>query len=171
MIRSCLAQLAVAAFVMSAHSLAGAAPAASNATGTATILRPLTLQKRSDLDFGNVVAGTTAGTIVLNPLTSAVTTTGGVTRAGGVPTPARFTGAASNGPVVNIKLPNQPVTLTRVGGTQTVSLSAFTLDGPDKRVMGTASSFDFAVGGTVTIPANPVPGDYVGTFPVTVQYP
>jgi spore coat protein U-like protein len=168
---STLPRLALAAAVMIAPARLGAVPAAKNATGAATILRPLTLQKKSDLDFGNVIGGTAAGTVVLNPLTVAVTTTGGVTRAGGVPSPARFTGAASSGPVVNIQLPNQPVTLTRVGGTQTVSLSAFTLDGPDKRVMGAATSFDFAVGGTVSIPANPVPGDYVGTFPVTVQYP
>jgi len=168
---SFLAQLALAAAAMAVPARLDAVPASKNATGAATVLRPLTLQKKSDLDFGNVIGSAAAGTAVLNPLTGAVTATGGVTRAGGIPSAARFTGAASDGPVVNIKLPNQPVLLTRVGGTQTVSLSAFTLDGPDKRVMGTAPSFDFAVGGTVTIPANPVAGDYVGTFPVTVQYP
>lgn len=160
---------ALIAFAMPSPALA--VPAATEASGAATLLRPLSLIKRADLDFGFVITSATAGTIVLNPVTNGVTTTGGVTAAPGVRHAARFTGAASGGPVVNIRLPNQPVTLTRVGGTQTVTLSNLTLDGPDKRSMARAGSFDFAVGGRLAIGANQTPGNYLGTFTVTVQYP
>jgi hypothetical protein len=37
--------------------------------------------------------------------------------------------------------------------------------------MGSSTSFDFRVGGTLTIAANQAAGDYVGTFTVTAQYP
>ncbi len=135
------------------------------------LLKPLTLVKRADLEFGIVVTTGAAGTVVLDPTNNNVATTGGVTAAGGLRHAARFTGAASGGPVVNIRVPNQPVTLTRVGGTETVILSDFTLDGSDKRAMASAGSFDFAVGGRLAIGANQVVGTYLGTFTVTVQYP
>ena len=160
-----------ALFAAAAPAPALAVPAITEADGTVALLRPLTLLKREDLNFGIVITSGPAGTVTLNPVTDAVTTTGGITAAPGLRHAARFTGAASGGPVVNIRLPNQPVTLRRVGGTQTVILSNFTLDGSDKRAMATAGSFDFKVGGRVAIGANQTPGTYLGTFTVTVQYP
>lgn len=61
--------------------------------------------------------------------------------------------------------------ITRVGGTETPSVSAFTLDGQDKRTLAAATSFTFAVGATITVPAATVEGTYEGTIDVTVQYP
>ena len=148
-----------------------AVPASSNSGGSVMLLRPLTLVKRDDLEFGIVVSNGVAGTVVLDPVNNSIATTGGVTAAGGLRHAARFTGAASGGPVVNIRVPNQPVMLTRVGGTETVTLSNFTLDGPDKRTMAAAGSFDFAVGGQLALGTNQVAGTYLGTFVVTVQYP
>lgn len=159
-----------AALLVAAPTRLLAAVPPTNSTAGLQIVRPLTVQKVRDLDFGWISA-TTAGTIVLNPMTEAVTTTGGVLPAGGTPRAAQFTGAASGNSVVNIKLPNQPVTLVRAGGTETITLSKFTLDGEDKRTIARASSFDFRVGGTLTVGANQAEGNYEGTFTVTVQYP
>jgi hypothetical protein len=153
--------------------LPGAAiAAAARATGSATVdlLSPLTIQKLQDLDFGTV-AVTTAGTAVVDPVANSVSTTGGLVAAGGTPHAALFRGAASQNSVVNIKLPKQPITLTRVGGTQTVTVSNFTLDGPTKRQMGQATTFDIRVGATLTVPAGQTAGQYIGTFDVTAQYP
>ncbi len=160
-----------------AAALLGAAPAQLHAatppvesTATTIILRPLTVLKIADLDFGAVIV-TTAGTIVLDPVTDAVATTGGVIPVAGTPHAAHFAGAASGNAVVNIKLPKQPVTLTRVGGTQTMTLTKLVLDSPDKRTMAGSTSFEFKVGGTVNVGANQAEGNYLGTFTVTVQYP
>lgn len=147
-----------------------AAPAATNSAAAVQILHPLTVQKKEDLDFG-WISVTTAGTIAIDPLSEAVTTSGGVLRIGGTPHPALFTGAASGGAVVLVKLPKQPVTLTQVSGTETLTLSKFTMDGPDRRTMAKVGSFDFRVGGTLNVGANQADGTYVGTFTVTVQYP
>ena len=97
--------------------------------------------------------------------------TGGVIRLGGTPHAARFAGATSSSAVVNIKIPNNTVLLTRVGGTQTIVLNAFTLDGQSKRTMAQAGVFEFAVGATLRPAANQMEGVYTGTFDVTIQYP
>ncbi len=147
-----------------------AQPALSDATGAARILAPMTVQKLADLDFGAVTV-TTAGTITLDPASGGVSTSGGVLAVAGTPQAAHFLGAAARNTVVLIKLPRQPVTLTRVAGTETLRLDDFTLDSPSKRNMANSTSFEFKVGGTVDVGANQADGTYVGTFTVTVQYP
>ena len=37
--------------------------------------------------------------------------------------------------------------------------------------MAQSPTFEFRVGGTLSIGANPADGDYLGTFEVTAQYP
>ena len=163
-------RLMAAAVLVAAPSQLRAAQAVTDASATVDILRALSLQKLEDMEFGGViVAG--AGTAVINPVANSMTTTGGVTAVTGTPHAARFRGAASGGAVVIIRVPKNPVTLTRVGGTETLALSNFTLDGPSRRQMAASPTFEFRVGGTLTIPANPADGDYVGSFEVTAQYP
>jgi len=149
-----------------------AAPVAppSAPTGRVELLRSLTLTKLSDMDFGDLgVIG--AGTAVINPVTDTMATTGGVLRLGGTPHAAQFRGVASGNSVVNIRIPNRAVALTRVGGTETISLDNFTLDGQSKRAMAQAGVFTFKVGGTLRPTAGQVDGLYTGTFDVTIQYP
>jgi len=159
----------IVAALLLAPSVLSAAPKSAGAKGSATVLHPVTLVKNQDMDFG-ILAVTVAGTAILDPTTSGVSTTGGVIRLGGTPAAALFTGAASGGSVVNIKFTNQAITLTRVGGAETLSLSNLTMDGPSKRVMAKTSSFQFHIGGTLTVPAGQVEGSYIGSFDVTAQY-
>ncbi|HTK78648.1 MAG TPA: DUF4402 domain-containing protein, partial [Gemmataceae bacterium] len=70
-----------------------------------------------------------------------------------------------------IRLPSAPITLTRSGGTETMSVSNWTLDGPTNRKVGANEAFQFGVGAQVSVAANQAPGTYVGTFNVTVHYP
>ena len=53
-----------------------------------------------------------------------------------------FRGVAQGKKVVNIRIPNGGINLTRVGGTETILLNAFTLDGQSKRTMAQAGVFD-----------------------------
>ena len=141
------------------------------ATANATIILPLTVTKLDDMDFGSL-APTTAGTAVLNPDTDTLSVTGGVTQVGGTPHSAQFVGSAEHNAVVNIKLPKQPVTLTRTGGAETMTATNFTLqNGYTKKALAQMDSFTFRVGATLNVAANQVEGTYVGTFDVTVQYP
>jgi len=168
-VRLPLLPLALALLAPAAAIAAPVSPPA-NPAARASLLKPLTLTKLSDMDFGNL--GITAnGTAVINPVTDTMTTTGGVLRLGGTPRAATFRGVAQGGAVVIIRVPNGGINLTRVGGTQTILLNNFTLDGQSKRAMAQAGVFDFKVGATLRPTAGQVEGVYAGTFEVTIQYP
>lgn len=149
-----------------------AAPVQASPAARAEVLlvRPLTLTKVADMDFATLGV-TTGGTATIDPFTGNMTVSAGLIHLGGMPSPARFAGAASKQSVVNIKVPKQPVLIRRIGGTETLSVSNFTLDGQDKRVMAQQQSFVFAVGAQITVPATAVDGLYAGEIEVTVQYP
>jgi hypothetical protein len=144
--------------------------ATQSATGQAAILSPLSVIKRADLDFGTLVVNG-AGTAVLDPLSGALTTTGAVTISGTAAHSALFTSTGSKNSVVHIRLPQNPITVTRVGGTETMTVSNWTQDGPSNRRIPLTSTFDFAVGATLTVGAAQAEGSYTGTFTITVQYP
>jgi hypothetical protein len=83
---------------------------------------------------------------------------------------AFFDGVSPNRAVVIIRIPRNPITLTRVGGTQTMTVSNWTLSGNSRRTIAAQEPFDFKVGGTLFVNANQAEGTYVGSFEVDVQY-
>ena len=140
------------------------------AVASAALIFPLTLITRTNLDFG-LVASTGAGTVVINPDTGQLSTTGLVTSLGGNPRPATFIGAARSASVVIIRLPRSPITIRRSGGTETMVVRNFTLQGQDKRTLARMEAFQFNVGATLVVAAGQAEGLYTGEFDVTVQYP
>ena len=164
--------LTILPLALLAPAAAFAAPVSplANPNAQASLLKPLTLTKLSDMDFGNI--GIIAnGTAVIDPVTDTMTTTGGVLSLGGTPHAATFRGVAQGSAVVIIRIPNGGISLTRIGGTETILLNNFTLDGQSKRAMAQAGVFDFKVGATLRPGAGQVDGVYTGTFDVTIQYP
>lgn len=149
-------------------SLHAAAPA-KNATGTANLLLPSAVTKLDDMDFGFVTV-TTAGTAILNSSTDAITATGGVLFAGGSPHAARFRVLSPSKTIVHVRLPNKPVTLTRSGGTETMTVDTWTMNGAATRNVVAKEAFEFKVGGTLRVGAGQAEGVYIGTFAVTVDY-
>jgi len=151
-------------------------PAGVSAAQTQTVgaqvalLSPLSVLKQGDLDFGTIIVSA-AGTAVVDPVSGSLTTTGGATKSGTAAHPALFTGTGSKNSVVHIRIPTTPITVTRVGGTQTMTVSNWTLDGDPNRKIPPGSVFNFQVGATLNVNANQVAGTYNGTFNVTVQYP
>ena len=162
----------ISLLALSLPSGAGAAPvrASPKATGQVTFVKPLTLQRVNDMDFA-WLGVTTGGTATIDPISGALSVSGGLIQVGGTPSPARYAGAATKNTVVNIRVPKQPVPITRVGGTETLLVSNFTLDGQDKRTLAQSGSFIFAVGAQITVPAGTVDGVYTGEIDVTIQYP
>lgn len=160
----------VALAIFASPTLANAATPLVPSTAGVSILHPLTVVKLKDMDFGDLTPSA-AGTAVLDPNASTLTTTGGVAASGGTPHCAEFLGTAGSASVVNIKVQSTPATLTRAGGTETMTVTNFTMQGQNKRDLAKAQSFTFQVGGTLNVSAAQVEGLYVGTFSVTVQYP
>lgn len=164
----------LALFLLLVPAAGHAAPVAAPtpAQATAAMLYPLEILKNRDMEFGYVGTTAVAGTVVIDPETDTLSATGGAMLLGGTPHAAQFTGAAQSNSVVIIRIPKQPITLTRVGGgTQTMTVSDWTLQGLDKRAAAARVAFDFRVGATLSVNANQAEGLYVGTFDVSIQYP
>ena len=160
-----------AGLALAAPVAAAGAPVTSSAGAQIGVLSPVSVIKKADLSFGTVVTAPTPGTVVLNPVNGSLTTTGGLTAIGTGAHAAVFTSTGSKNSVVIIRLPTAAITMTRVGGTETVTASTWTLDGSTNRRVPANQTFDFAVGATLNVGAAQVAGTYVGTFQVTVQYP
>ena len=172
--RAALRRLAIAA--AAAGTLACTPAMAANQTGTATsvVVRPNTLVKVDDLDFGTIAAGPSAGTVTVNALTGARTATGGATPVGTIAQRAVFQG--TGGILLITVSGDTSVTLTRTGGgTMTASLvrAASTSGGGIALLGGTllpSGVQTYYIGGTLNVGANQPAGDYSGTFTLTVNY-
>ena len=162
--------VASAASLFGAGAAAAPVPATTNAGGKAIVLSSLSVIKQADLDFGTLAVGG-AGTALINPVSGVLTVTGGIAPIGSAAHRAIFTAIGSRNSVVVIRLPKNPVTITRLGGTETMTVSNWTLDGSSNRKIPPGNAFDFGVGGTLNVAAGQADGTYSGTFTVTVQYP
>ncbi|WP_260482953.1 DUF4402 domain-containing protein [Sphingomicrobium flavum] len=148
----------------------------SDDTGTArmTLIKPLSITKIKDLEFGTVAFdGVNGGSITIDPNAPAgseTIVTGGLVSYGDSHA-AEFGGAAIRNIVVNIRYPRRDLTITRVGGTETLTVRDFTIEGNSKRRLAALEYFTFKIGGTLDVPAGTVEGEYEGNFEVFVQYP
>ena len=168
------------AFALLAAS-AAASPAlaqtSAQAQADAIVLRPLSFFKVDDLDFGSIVASGAAGTVRLAP-DGTRTRTGGATLAGNDGQPARFAGLGTPNRQVNISLGANQIFITgpgapmrvrnfEIGSTPTAILSTT----PTRFTIASAlGNYNFPVGATLEVGANQAPGDYAGTFTITLNY-
>lgn len=150
---------------LAAHPALAAGAATS---ARAVTLRPLSLLKIQDLEFGNAISTAAAGTIVINPDTSARTTTGGVLAAGGVVNAAQF--YTYGGPAIVLITHGPLPVLNRSGGGATMAVTDLSFNGPQLRFLPAPAFIDLRVGGTLAVAANQLQGSYSGTFTITVTY-
>ena len=86
-----------------AHAQTTSPQSTTQAQAEAIVLRPLSFFKVNDLDFGDIIASGSAGTVRLAP-DGTRSRTGGATLAGSSGEPARFAGLGSYNRQVNISL-------------------------------------------------------------------
>lgn len=162
-----LAFAALSAIALPAPALA----AGATAEARVVTVRPLTLIKTADLDWGVLAAGATAGTITIDPVTGARTRTGGVTAlTGGTSQRAVFQGAAPVGVIVYVNLRNNNPVLTRVGGGATMTTALTVEGGEGFRLFPGTGVLVFGVGGQLNVAANQAQGSYLGTVQLQVEY-
>lgn len=146
-----------------------AAPAIENADTRAIIVTPLSLVQVDDLDFGSLVPSALSGTIMIDAVTGTQSANGGVTPYGSSTSQrGYFVGAGTEGQSVVIVLGPPPVLSDGAGNSMNVA--ALTLDGPVLRTIPADRAVHIYVGGILTVNANQAPGDYAGTFDMTVNY-
>lgn len=156
-------------------SLMAANPAAS-ATVDVELVAPLSLAKTTDMQFGRVsLSGNGQGSLVLGVDNTVQATNVVASQSGGAPAAAAvFTVSGLVGASYTVLLPSSSVALTKVGSTETLNVSDFTVKLTTKNtgivtgILGADNSF--AVGATLLIPQTQVEGRYQGTFPVSVSY-
>ncbi|WP_182466642.1 DUF4402 domain-containing protein [Sphingomonas gilva] len=153
-----------------AAAIPGAA-AAQSATGQGevVIVRPLSLVNTEDLRFGSLIAGTAGGSAVISQTSGARMVTGGVTGAPGDFGPAQFVTAGLASIVVIISVDNA-TTITRAGGGASMNVTDIATNRPAVSLFPGSGVIDINVGGRLTVAANQMPGDYAGTFNLTVFY-
>ncbi len=177
----------VACALVAGLAFAATAPASANQTQGPTgtnqgeaktiVLRPLSFFRVQDLNFGNIIPGTTAGVVRILP-DGTRTTTGGVRVVGSTHQPARFAGMGSFNQQVLISVsansiqltgPGAPMTVSQfeIGSAPTVILSTTPLR---FRINTTNGQFNFPVGARLAVGANQAPGVYTGTFAITLNY-
>ena len=146
--------------------------ATSSATAQASIVQPINLSKVRDLSFGNISAGESSGTVVLEPTAASTrSVNGGVTLPSGSGTvqSAIFIASGVNGYAYTITLPSAAITLS--DGTHLMTADNFT-SVPSGSGIFTPGSQTIYVGATLNVNANQEAGDYESTedFEVTLNY-
>jgi hypothetical protein len=169
-VRLCCAAAALALGLWAPAANAAPLQPDKQARGTVRITPPAQVRKLQDLNFAWLTV-TAAGTAVVDPNTDAMTTTGGITQVGGLAYAALFEAVSPVKAVVIIRIPREPIFVTRVGGSETMRVDSWTMSGNSRRTVAAQEPFDFKVGGTLHVNANQAEGIYLGTFSVEIQYP
>lgn len=166
--RKFLAAFGAAAMLALLSVPAAAVTPLTQATATARIFKPLTIQFQQNLDFGNLVlagAGTWSGQVISMNQTGALTGCGGNVTCSGATTPAQYKLIGTNNAIVTISCPAFSLT-----GPGTL---AFTPNAPATVNLGAAGSSTgviFGIGGSITLASTTPEGTYTGNFLVTADY-
>lgn len=168
MMKRAVAMAVISAALGASEAWAQQNSATTSANASATIVPAIAISKTADLNFGDVVAGSTAGTVVLSTA-GARSVTGGTTlgnTAGAAAASFSVTGDPSA--TYAITLPSSAVTLT--SGANTMTAGTFTSNPSGTGTLSAGGSQTVAVGGTLSVGATQATGTYTGTFNVTVAY-
>jgi len=159
----------IAAVVLVAVTATANAQVTGTATGSATIITPISITKTVDMNFGSIAVGSTLGSVVLAP-DNTRTKSGGITLpvVTGTVTAASFTVNGLGTSTFSITL---PTTYTITSGVNTMNIDTFTStpSGSGSLVGGTQT---IKVGATLDVAASQPAGSYTNStgFPVIVNY-
>lgn len=168
-----------ALFALAAMPTAASAQEVEQGETQAFLVTPLSFVKQFDLEFGTIIPGNTAGTVVMDSAGN-ISVTGGVIHMAGTQQPARFAGFGAFNQTVLINVDANSYILTRNGGTQTLLMDTLLIGSQPPIIINTNPRrfrianpdgfFFFTIAGRLQVPANTIPGTYEGEFSVTLEY-
>ena len=167
--RMTMALAVTAGLMTSGPALAAAVGATPPATATAKIVKPLTLTKNTNLDFGTIVMQNVTQNNAVSLDTSNNLSCGFVAEllCSGTTTPANFTVKGTNNVVVKIYTAASTLNGSN-GGSLTFTPAAQA--SINLGASGLATGVPFNVGGSIVVGAATVDGIYTGNMDVTVDY-
>ncbi len=159
--------------LFAACASAGAFAGATTSTSYVGIIAPLSIVKGQDMNFGTIIPGGTAGTVMLSPSAGTVTHAGGVFATSGATSYAQFAVDAKGATQVAINW-NGTITLSSPGGqTMTVNLITYSTNATVIGGVSYVPSNNILLinfGGTLNVGASQPAGAYTGTFTVTAAF-
>lgn len=168
----------IAAVCAAVLALAYAPPASAQTVSEASVvvIGPLSVVKIDDLEFGNIIAGPSSGTVSINTTNGNRTSTGGVLLPSGTFSRADFIIYGELNQIVEVSIPGN-ITLTHSNGSDTMSVSQMAIGNGNRNfgtfVRGRLSRdgiFNLTVGARLNVGANQTGGGYSGSFTMTVDY-
>lgn len=143
----------------------------ATATATATIITPISIEKKVDLNFGNIVANSTGGTVAIATDNTPTYNKVSAPSIPGTRTAASFEVKGFAGVTYAIQLPTT-ITLTRDGGKETMTVNNFVSNPNGTGLLSASGSQTVNVGATLNVGANQLAGTYKNTtdLKVTVNY-
>lgn len=145
----------------------------ASASGSATIIQPISATSTSNLAFGTIVKPNDATTATVTVDTSGNRSITGTAAALGTATAANFAIVGEGGSAYNLTL---PTTIPLVSGTNTLVVAATSSSagsgilGGVGASIGTTATNTFGIGGSFAISNGTASGAYTGTFTVTANY-
>jgi hypothetical protein len=156
---------AVTLLVLTSTPAAAVTPL-TQASATARLLKPLTIEIQQNLNFGTLVlaSGTWSGQVISMDQNGVLTGCSGNVTCSGATAPAQYKLTGSNNAIVTISCPG-----FNLGGPGTL---AFTPNAPATVNLGPtgSSGLIFGIGGSITLASNTPDGVYTGNFLVTADY-
>ena len=158
---------ALALAVVSLAQSANAQSASANFAANARVVTPISIAKTADMNFGDVVPGGSAGTVILSTA-GARSTTGGVNlgNANGAAA-AAFTVSGQGSSTYAITL---PASANITSGGNNMSVGSFTSNPSGTGILSAGGSQALALGATLDVGASQATGTYTGNFSVSVNY-
>jgi len=146
----------------------------SDAQASATIITKITLAKDVPMSFGEIVANANATDVTVD-LSNNLTIESGSGNAtlfpGTTGTSATFITTGESSRQYSITLPaNDVVSLAGPNGSIPMPVKNFTTSSLTGNGLSDTGVGGFSVGATLTVGANQQPGNYTGTYAVTVTY-
>jgi len=146
---------------------------ATNIGIDAKVIAPITISNTgsTNLDFGTISTSSTSGSVTVPPEGARVPSGGVSVLSTSSFSSAPFEVTGNPDATCQLSLPGDlDVKLTRQGGTEQMSVTGFTIGGSTTITLDANGDADFNVGATLTLGANQMPGEYTGSFSVTIAY-
>jgi hypothetical protein len=164
-----------ALFCLLALFYSGKEARAAEASCTATIVPAISASKNTttetggDLAFGVIIPSGTSGTVTIAPSTSDRTRDGGVVLVASTYGAASFNVYGGANTAFTIALPDTG-SINISSGSNTMKVQRFTVYPPGAVTLDNLGQATFNIGGTLDVSADQPPGNYTGSFTVTVAY-
>lgn len=149
---------------------------ASDNDARAVTIGPLSVVKTRDLQYGNIISGNGNGTVFIDTRNGNISTTGGVTLAGGVTSRANFIIYGGPNQIVEISIPGS-LFVTHANGTDQMRIDRLAIGNGNRNfstfvrgLLGTLGIYNLTVGGRLRVNGNQPTGAYSGSFIMTVDY-